>query len=299
MKILLVEDHDALRHNIEAVLKSEGYTVVSCADGIDAEFQIMNNSSDLILLDRMLPGQDGLTITRKARAQGITTPILMLTALDSLGDKVSGLDAGADDYIVKPFAMEELLARLRIWSRRSVPLEDPSQLDFGDLCYQPGVRLLKGPEGEEILPKRLAQLMELLLRSAGTPITRSVIFNRIWGPDAEVTDAVIDTYIHLVRQRLIHLHSKVKIINSRGTGYQLQYEAEVVIQLRAYLGSVRHAGGVCGALYRLCYFISCGKERDSECCTVVVSVSKPNRECVLVGTRKCGYAEPVAVCRTM
>ena len=99
MKILLVEDHDALRHNIEAVLKSEGYTVVSCADGIDAEFQIMNNSSDLILLDRMLPGQDGLTITRKARAQGITTPILMLTALDSLGDKVSGLDAGADDYI--------------------------------------------------------------------------------------------------------------------------------------------------------------------------------------------------------
>lgn len=226
MKILLVEDHDALRHNIEAVLKSEGYTVVSCTDGIDAEFQIMNNSSDLILLDRMLPGQDGLTITRKARAQGITTPILMLTALDSLGDKVSGLDAGADDYIVKPFAMEELLARLRIWSRRSVPLEDPSQLDFGDLCYQPGVRLLKGPEGEEILPKRLAQLMELLLRSAGTPITRSVIFNRIWGPDAEVTDAVIDTYIHLVRQRLIHLHSKVKIINSRGTGYQLQYEAE-------------------------------------------------------------------------
>ena len=150
----------------------------------------------------------------------------MLTALDSLGDKVSGLDAGADDYIVKPFAMEELLARLRIWSRRSVPLEDPSQLDFGDLCYQPGVRLLKGPEGEEILPKRLAQLMELLLRSAGTPITRSVIFNRIWGPDAEVTDAVIDTYIHLVRQRLIHLHSKVKIINRRGTGYQLQYEAQ-------------------------------------------------------------------------
>lgn len=86
MKILLVEDHDALRQNIAAVLKSEGYTVVSCADGIDAEFQILNNSSDLILLDRMLPGQDGLTITRKARAQGITTPILLLTALDSLGD---------------------------------------------------------------------------------------------------------------------------------------------------------------------------------------------------------------------
>lgn len=226
MKILLVEDNDALRRNISAVLKSEGYTVVTCSDGNDAEFQILNNSSDLILLDRMLPGQDGLSLTRKARSNGIETPILLLTALDSLGDKVSGLDAGADDYIVKPFAMEELLARLRIWSRRTVPLEDPSELEFGDLRYRPGVRLLKGPSGEEILPKRLAQLMELLLRSAGSPITRNIIFNRIWGPDAEVTDAVIDTYIHLVRQRLSHLHSCVKIVNSRGTGYQLQYETE-------------------------------------------------------------------------
>lgn len=226
MKILLVEDNDSLRHNISAVLQSEGYTVVPCSDGNDAEFQILNNSSDLILLDRMLPGQDGLSLTRKARSNGIATPILLLTALDSLGDKVSGLDAGADDYIVKPFAMEELLARLRIWSRRTVPLEDPRELEFGDLCYRPGVRLLKGPGGEEILPKRLAQLMELLLRSAGSPITRNIIFNRIWGPDAEVTDAVIDTYIHLVRQRLTHLHSGVKIVNSRGTGYRLQYETE-------------------------------------------------------------------------
>lgn len=226
MKILLVEDNTALRRNIAAVLQSEGYTVVPCADGDDAEFQILSNSSDLVLLDRMLPGQDGLTLTCKARAKGITTPILMLTALDSLGDKVTGLDAGADDYIVKPFAMEELLARLRIWSRRTVPLEDPRQLEYGDLCYQPGVRLLRGPAGEEVLPKRLAQLIELLVRSAGTPITRRSIFNRIWGPDAEVTDSVIDTYIHLMRQRLAHLRSGVRIVSSRGTGYQLHYEPQ-------------------------------------------------------------------------
>ena len=136
MKILLVEDHDALRHNIEAVLKSEGYTVVPCADGIDAEFQIMNNSSDLILLDRMLPGQDGLTITRKARAQGITTPILLLTALDSLGDKVSGLDAGADDYIVKPFAKEILLARVERHLERYQQRQHKKSMELSDYAKQ-------------------------------------------------------------------------------------------------------------------------------------------------------------------
>ena len=128
MKILLVEDNVSLCRNIASVLQNEGYTVVTCSNGNEAEFQMLNNSSDLILLDRMLPGKDGITLTREARAAGITVPILLLTALDTLGDKVTGLDAGADDYIVKPFAMEELLARLRIWSRRTVSLEDPGEL---------------------------------------------------------------------------------------------------------------------------------------------------------------------------
>ena len=227
MKILLVEDNVSLCRNIASVLQNEGYTVVTCSNGNEAEFQMLNNSSDLILLDRMLPGKDGITLTREARTAGITVPILLLTALDTLGDKVTGLDAGADDYIVKPFAMEELLARLRIWSRRTVSLEDPGELCFGDLSYRPSVRQLSGPAGKEVLPKRLAQLIELLLRNAEVPITRNVIFNRIWGPDAEVTDAVIDTYIHLTRQRLAHLQPAVKIQNSRGTGYQLSYEREL------------------------------------------------------------------------
>ena len=155
MKILLVEDNVSLSRNIATVLQNEGYTVVTCSNGNEAEFQMLNNSSDLILLDRMLPGKDGITLTREARAAGITVPILLLTALDTLGDKVTGLDAGADDYIVKPFAMEELLARLRIWSRRTVSLEDPGELCFGDLSYRPSVRQLSGPAGKEVLPKRL------------------------------------------------------------------------------------------------------------------------------------------------
>ena len=223
-RILIVEDEITISRLIAVSLRRAGYDCTVANDGSTAADLIAEHDFDLALLDIMLPGLDGYELLGYLRPLGV--PVIFITAKGATKDRVRGLQLGADDYIVKPFAMEELLARLRIWSRRSVPLEDPSQLDFGDLCYQPGVRLLKGPEGEEILPKRLAQLMELLLRSAGTPITRSVIFNRIWGPDAEVTDAVIDTYIHLVRQRLIHLHSKVKIINSRGTGYQLQYEAE-------------------------------------------------------------------------
>lgn len=123
--------------------------------------------------------------------------------------------------------LRQIGQQLRIWSRRTVSLEDPGELCFGDLSYRPSVRQLSGPAGKEVLPKRLAQLIELLLRNAEVPITRNVIFNRIWGPDAEVTDAVIDTYIHLTRQRLAHLQSAVKIQNSRGTGYQLSYEREL------------------------------------------------------------------------
>mgnify|MGYP001036612051 CR=1 FL=1 len=102
MKILLVEDNVSLCRNIASVLQNEGYTVVTCSNGNEAEFQMLNNSSDLILLDRMLPGKDGITLTREARTAGITVPLLLLTALDTLGDKVTGLDAGADDYIVSP-----------------------------------------------------------------------------------------------------------------------------------------------------------------------------------------------------
>ena len=182
---------------------------------------------DACILDRMLPELDGLTLLKSARADGISIPVLMLTALGQIGDRVDGLDAGADDYLTKPFDTRELLARLRIWSRRTVSLEDPGELCFGDLSYRPSVRQLSGPAGKAVLPKRLAQLIELLLRNAEVPITRNVIFNRIWGPDAEVTDAVIDTYIHLTRQRLAHLQSAVKIQNSRGTGYQLSYEREL------------------------------------------------------------------------
>ena len=227
MRILLIEDDKALCQVLQPTLQAAGFASDCCHTGADGLHLLKTGYYDACILDRMLPELDGLTLLKSARADGISIPVLMLTALGQIGDRVEGLDAGADDYLAKPFDNRELLARLRIWSRRTVSLEDPGELCFGDLSYRPSVRQLSGPAGKEVLPKRLAQLIELLLRNAEVPITRNVIFNRIWGPDAEVTDAVIDTYIHLTRQRLAHLQSAVKIQNSRGTGYQLSYEREL------------------------------------------------------------------------
>ena len=227
MRMLVVEDEPTLAAQLADALRHAGYTVDTAADGASAHYMGEVETYDVVVLDRGLPVMDGLTVLKQWRAAGRGMPVLILTARANWHEKVAGIDAGADDYLTKPFHMEELLARLRIWSRRTVSLEDPGELCFGDLSYRPSVRQLSGPAGKEVLPKRLAQLIELLLRNAEVPITRNVIFNRIWGPDAEVTDAVIDTYIHLTRQRLAHLQSAVKIQNSRGTGYQLSYEREL------------------------------------------------------------------------
>ena len=223
-KLLVVDDERGIVDMIQSYFQTR-YDILTAYSGQEALKKVACKP-DLILLDINMSGMDGLTVCQQIR-EHIACPILFLTARIESSDKIIGFQAGADDYIVKPFAMEELLARLRIWSRRTVSLEDPGELCFGDLSYRPSVRQLSGPAGKEVLPKRLAQLIELLLRNAEVPITRNVIFNRIWGPDAEVTDAVIDTYIHLTRQRLAHLQSAVKIQNSRGTGYQLSYEREL------------------------------------------------------------------------
>ena len=222
----IVDDDSSIRWVLERALTGAGLSCTTFESGNEVLDALTTKTPDVLLSDIRMPGMDGLTVCQQIR-EHIACPILFLTARIESSDKIIGFQAGADDYIVKPFAMEELLARLRIWSRRTVSLEDPGELCFGDLSYRPSVRQLSGPAGKEVLPKRLAQLIELLLRNAEVPITRNVIFNRIWGPDAEVTDAVIDTYIHLTRQRLAHLQSAVKIQNSRGTGYQLSYEREL------------------------------------------------------------------------
>ena len=207
MKILLVEDNVSLCRNIASVLQNEGYTVVTCSNGNEAEFQMLNNSSDLILLDRMLPGKDGITLTREARAAGITVPILLLTALDTLGDKVTGLDAGADDYIVKPFSNMELLMRVKAILRRSARGTAPAQeekkshIPFGDLILDLECQSVLRQGEVIVLTYTEFKILELLVTHKKKIYSLENIYQSIWEEDA-VGDSAIMVHIKNIRKKL-------------------------------------------------------------------------------------------------
>ena len=207
MKILLVEDNVSLCRNIASVLQNEGYTVVTCSNGNEAEFQMLNNSSDLILLDRMLPGKDGITLTREARAAGITVPILLLTALDTLGDKVTGLDAGADDYIVKPFSNMELLIRVKAILRRSArgtaqaQEEKKSHIPFGDLILDLECQSVLRQGEVIVLTYTEFKILELLVTHKKKIYSLENIYQSIWEEDA-VGDSAIMVHIKNIRKKL-------------------------------------------------------------------------------------------------
>lgn len=222
MRILLVEDEKALREALRDTLVAYGYTVECCTNGPDGLDSICSGGCDLVLLDRMLPEIDGLTVLRQARQAGVRTPVLMLTALDAVGDRVAGLDAGADDYLAKPFATEELLARVRALSRRPAEWETDTALYRGDVELHVQDRVLTGPAGTCTLSQRECALLELFLRSPGVTLPRERILLNVWGPDSEVESGNIDNYIHLVRRRLQLVGSRMELITRRGTGYRLE-----------------------------------------------------------------------------
>ena len=221
MKILLVEDNVSLCRNIASVLQNEGYTVVTCSNGNEAEFQMLNNSSDLILLDRMLPGKDGITLTREARAAGITVPILLLTALDTLGDKVTGLDAGADDYIVKPFDLDELGARIAAHLRREQRRQNNSAVRFfGELILDYSARTVTINNLNIPLSKREFEIVELLSLNAGQVFDRERIYELVWGLDGDGNSDTIMEHIRKIRAKFaVHtLHNYIETV--WGCGYR-------------------------------------------------------------------------------
>ena len=222
MKILLVEDNAALRRNVARALQLAGYQVVECADGDEGCFHLLAGGCDVAVLDRMLPGEDGLTILQAARRRGIATPVLILSAMNRVGDKVDGLNAGADDYLPKPFEMEELLARVAALARRPAALETRDEARFADLRYQPVPPTLVGPAGAARLSPREGALIELFLRANGQVLTRATIFNRVWGPDAPVEDGNISTYVHFLRRRLREVGSAARFASVRGVGFALR-----------------------------------------------------------------------------
>lgn len=218
MHILLIEDDTALCAALAPALAGLGKADF-CHTGPEGLSLLVSGGYDLCILDRMLPGLDGLTLLRAARAQGVTTPVLLLTALAGAGDTVDGLDAGADDYLAKPFDTAVLLARLRALLRRS---GGTVALTAGDLRLDTGELTLTGPTGSAVLSRKECDLLEALMRAPGRLQARSVLLARVWGPLAEVEEANLDCYIHFVRRRLAGVGSCARVVTVRGSGYRLE-----------------------------------------------------------------------------
>ena len=217
MRILLAEDDRALNQTLAYQLEHEGFIVDSCYDGEEALFYCEQAIHDIILLDRMLPCLEGTDILKQLRKKGIVTPIILITALGTLTDKVEGLNLGADDYLVKPFAFEELLARIRCVARRPHTLTGSDTLSVADIDFQLGEGILTGPSGGCTLSKKEAALLEAFLRSGG-----QTLLLEVWGPDSDVEDGNLDNYIHFLRRRLQISGSRLRITTVRGIGYRLQ-----------------------------------------------------------------------------
>lgn len=221
MRILLIEDDYRLLTSLQFQLEKEGISVDTCKDGEDGLYYAQQQAHDLILLDRMLPGIDGLSLLQQLRRKKIVTPVILLTALGQLNDKIEGLDAGADDYLVKPFAFGELMARIRSIARRPQAFESHSALTAADLSLDTVQKKLTGPNGCQELSKRETDLLELLMKSQNQTLSRSALLLRVWGPDSEVEEGNLDNYIHFLRRRLRAVESAMQIKTVRGLGYRL------------------------------------------------------------------------------
>ncbi len=226
MRILLVEDEEQLNETLTLQLESEGFLIDSCFDGEEACYYGEQNIYDVILLDRMLPKMDGTKVLTSLRKKGITTPIILLTALGTLTDKVTGLDLGADDYLVKPFAIEELLARIRCVTRRPNTLNQDNVLSVSDISWYIDEDYLTGPAGNCTLSKREAALLETFLRRKNQTLSRNLLLLKVWGPDSDVEEGNLDNYIHFLRRRLKSVGSQLYIKTIRGIGYCLQDETD-------------------------------------------------------------------------
>lgn len=222
MHILLIEDDEKLCETLKYQLELEQFSVDCCYDGFTGMNLLLSGNYDLAVLDRMLPSMDGLQVLHEIRNQGIQMPVVLLTALGELQDRITGLDYGADDYIVKPFAFEELVARIRCIVRRVPGLQDHEKLKFGDLQYDTQQNILACGGKACTLSRREGDLMELFLRNPRQTLPRNVILSRVWGSDSEVEDGNLDNYIHFIRRRLKTVESKVNLKTMRGIGYRLE-----------------------------------------------------------------------------
>ena len=221
MRILIVEDEVKLAALLRRGLAEEAHAADVAATGEDALWMAQATAYDAIVLDLMLPGIDGLEVCRRLRAAGVWSPVLMLTARDALEDRIGGLDAGADDYVTKPFAFAELLARLRAVARRGAP-ERPTVIVVGDLALDPATRtVLRGDTEVELSPKEFA-LLETFMRRPGRVLSRFELLEHAWDYDYEHRSNVIDVYVRYLREKIDRPFGRESLETVRGAGYRLR-----------------------------------------------------------------------------
>ncbi|SCZ79346.1 response regulator transcription factor [Acidaminobacter hydrogenoformans] len=221
MKVLLIEDERALSEALCTLMRKQKIAVEAAYDGAAGLDAALSDRFDVILLDLMLPKMNGLEVLKNLRSSGIATPVLLLTAKGEVADKVRGLDEGADDYLPKPFATEELFARVRALTRRKgEPVLEPG-LVVGDLTLDFGTLILTGPKGEVQLTLKEFEILKLLMERPQHVMPKDDIIISVWGYDAEVEHNTLEVYISFLRKKLSFLESGVSINALRGVGYRL------------------------------------------------------------------------------
>lgn len=225
MRLLLVEDEKRMAQALCEILRLEKYEVDHYINGEDGLAAIESNIYDIVILDVMLPGMNGFEIAKKARAGGITTPILMLTAKGELDDKVNGLDSGADDYLTKPFMTKELLARLRALGRRTLNTTDGT-LSYGDIVLETGTFTLTCISNNQSvrLSEKEYRILEYMIANQGQILTREQFAVKIWGFDSDSEYNNVEVYMSFTRKKLSFVKAKTEIKAIRGIGYELRYD---------------------------------------------------------------------------
>ena len=222
MKVLMIEDDQELCQLVCLALQEAGYETDTCHTGSDGLFYAKSQVYDAIILDRMLHEIDGLTVLEALRRHKVLTPVILATALNSLSDRIHGLDAGADDYLVKPFAIEELLARIRAVTRRPGNLQTASDLTFSGLQLNPLNHQLSYSQTVVTLSKKEAALLSYFMKNPNQTLPRSMILSYVWGSTSDVEEGNLDNYVYFLRRRLKALMAPVKLTTVHGVGYRLE-----------------------------------------------------------------------------
>ncbi len=220
MRLLVVEDDPAMAALLVRSLQREGYAVDAADNGTDALWSVVENDYDAVVLDAMIPPPDGFEVCRRMRQEGRWAPVLMLTARDAVPDRVRGLDAGADDYLTKPFALAELFARVRSLTRRD-PLERPVVLSVGDLALDPVSRTVRRGDVDIALSPKEFSLLQELMRRPGEALSRSYLIDHVWDFAYDGGSNVVDVYIRYLRDKVDRPFARESIRTVRGAGYRL------------------------------------------------------------------------------